>query len=253
MSAGTGAPVPAATAARSRVSMEQAVAHRLIEETSTIMPDNVNPPRRKSRIFLVMIALAASGLILIAAGFTVAATQEEHDSFCASCHTEPESTFFQRSIAMQASDLASFHTTEAVRCIDCHSGVGFEGRISAELMGAHNAVLWFTGTAEQPAPLTYPISDQNCLKCHASVVESRFGNNSQITVPGGNRGREGSGASNHWHFFLARWQAASTSAGTCTSCHEGHTPGGTDQSGFMISQTVEQVCNDCHRVLRRGD
>ncbi|MEO8391591.1 MAG: hypothetical protein ABI700_01235, partial [Chloroflexota bacterium] len=54
---------------------------------------------RKVRILYVIIALAAFGIILSVAGFTFAATQEQHDSFCASCHTQPESTFYQNSIA----------------------------------------------------------------------------------------------------------------------------------------------------------
>jgi nitrate/TMAO reductase-like tetraheme cytochrome c subunit len=62
-----------------------------------------------------------------------------HDQFCASCHTQPESIFFQRSTGALAVDLASFHTTQKTRCIDCHSGPGLFGRMQAELLGARNA------------------------------------------------------------------------------------------------------------------
>ena len=207
--------------------------------------------KNKFPIVYVIIAIVAFGVIFTVGGFTFAATQEQHDSFCASCHTQPESTYFQRSIATQPTDMASFHTTQKVLCIDCHSGVGVTGRISAELMGARNALHWYTGTAQQPAVLTFPISDQNCLKCHQDVVQTRFTRREQIVIPGGRSGREGSGPGNHWHEFLTRWQAASATAGTCTRCHSGHPTEGTNQSGFMVDQVVQQQCNACQQVLRR--
>ncbi len=186
------------------------------------------------------------------AGFGFAASQESHDSFCASCHTQPESTFFQRSTGTQAVDLASFHTTQNTRCIDCHSGQGVLGRVQAELLGARNAFKWYTGTAVQPAVMTYAIGDQNCLKCHQPVTQQGYTPQAQLPVPGGFRGGgEGEGRANHWHVFLARWQAASPSAGTCVSCHSGHATDSTAQNGFMNSQNVQATCEACHQVLRR--
>jgi hypothetical protein len=202
------------------------------------------------------------GILLTAGGFVFAASQESHDAFCASCHTQPESTFYQRSTASQTTDLASFHTTQTTRCIDCHSGAGVPGRMSAELMGARNALLWYTGKAVQPAVLTYPIGDANCLKCHANVIQQAFTPKEQISLPGigggggggdFGGGREGGGRANHWHAFLTRWQAADPNAGTCVSCHSGHAAGGTAQSGFMNAQNVQQVCDACHQVLRNGN
>ncbi len=200
----------------------------------------------------VLIAAALIVVLLSAGGFVFAATQESQDPFCASCHTQPESTFLQNSTGAQPVDLASFHTGQSTRCIDCHSGQGIFGRVSAELMGARNAVLWYTGNAVQPAVLTFPIGDGNCLKCHQQVIQAGFTPQEQITVPGartGGRGEEGRG--NHWHQFLARWQAASSTAGSCVSCHSGHAAGATAQAGFMNSQTVQAVCDACHQVLRR--
>lgn len=199
---------------------------------------------------VLAIALAAA-VLLTAGGFAFAASQETHDPFCASCHTQPESTFFQRSTAAQSVDLASFHTTQNTRCIDCHSGQGLSGRISAELMGAHNALLWFSGTAVQPAPLNTPISDQNCLKCHQNVTSRSFQPMELMTAPGGRGGGEREGRNNHWHTFLARWQAQSPNAATCVTCHSGHTTDVNTQNGFMSDQNVVDTCNACHQVLRR--
>jgi len=216
------------------------------------MPDeNTQPKKRRFRIVYAIIALATFGVMFTVAGFTFAATQEQHDSFCASCHTQPESTFVERSIATNPTDLASFHTTQQTRCIDCHSGIGVTGRLSAELMGARNALLWYSGTAQQPAVVNFPLSDDSCLKCHSDVVQNGFTAKEQITVPGARSGREGSGRRNHWHTFLSRWQSVSPTSGTCISCHSGHATDGNAQSGFMVSQTVVQQCDDCHRVLGR--
>ncbi len=213
-----------------------------------------SPEKRRFPWIQVLVFAGLAIIVLSVGGFAFAATQESQDAFCASCHTQPESTYLQRSTVVQAVDLASFHTAQSTRCIDCHSGEGIFGRMSAELMGARNAVLWYTGNAVQPARLTFPIGDQNCLKCHQDVTQALFTPQEQITVPGartGGRGEEG--RANHWHQFLARWQAASSTAGSCVSCHSGHATGSTSQAGFMNSQTVQAVCDACHQVLRREE
>ena len=212
-------------------------------------------PKKRFPLIPVVIAAALFAVVLAGGGFAFAATQEGHDTFCASCHTQPESTYLQRSSAAQPVDLASFHTAQNTLCIDCHSGQGIFGRVQAELMGARNALLWYTGNAVQPAVLNFPIGDQNCLKCHEQITQPLYTPQEQITVPGASAGRRGEeGRANHWHQFLGRWQAASANAGTCVSCHSGHATGGTAQAGFMNAQNVQAECNACHQVLRReGD
>jgi hypothetical protein len=190
--------------------------------------------RRTRTILLALGGAALLGIILAASGFAFAATQEEHDSFCASCHTQPESTFYQRLSAAQPVDLASAHNPQQTRCIDCHSGTGVVGRLRAELMGAHNALAWYTGTAVQPAKVTVPIRDENCLKCHAEVTVQRDMNN-------------------HFHYFLAQWQAMDPKAATCVSCHGGHTTTGTAQDRFMDQAATRAVCDACHAIAGGGD
>jgi nitrate/TMAO reductase-like tetraheme cytochrome c subunit len=211
----------------------------------------VKPTKKSARFLPVILIGLAVVVLLTAGGFAFAATQESNDAFCASCHTQPETTFFQHSTASQPVDLASFHTTKSDRCIDCHSGQGIGGRVQAELLGALNAFKWYSGTAVQPAVLIYPISDQNCLKCHADVTQQGFTSKESITVAGVNNSGRGEGRNNHWHQFLSRWQAASATAGSCVDCHSGHAGGGSIQSGFMTSQPVTNTCNACHQVLRR--
>jgi nitrate/TMAO reductase-like tetraheme cytochrome c subunit len=218
---------------------------------------NTSSSRRKSaqkksalnkkhlRYLGILAGAIALGVVLATAGFAFAAVNETHDSFCASCHTQPESTFYQRSTDAQAVDLASFHTPQKTRCIDCHSGVGITGRMQAELLGAHNALAWYTHTAVQPAKQTVPISDANCLKCHQDVTQRGYVPKNPMNLGGG--GGEEAGT-NHWHEFLSQWQAISSTAGTCTSCHSGHSTDGSAQTGFENLQTTRDVCNACHQM-----
>jgi hypothetical protein len=192
-------------------------------------------PKKKRSPFVLLLALLGAGIVLVAAGFGFAATQESKDSFCSSCHTQPESTFYQRSQDAQATDLASAHHGKDVRCIDCHSGAGVSGRVQAELMGAHNAFKFFTGTAVQPAVLTKPIGDANCLKCHEKVTSEQANQN------------------NHFHIFLTRWQTADPKAGSCVSCHSSHTTDGTVDIQFLNRDRTLAVCEACHASLGGGD
>jgi nitrate/TMAO reductase-like tetraheme cytochrome c subunit len=192
--------------------------------------------RKTLPILLIFAGFAIAAVFLTAAGFSYAAIQESRDSFCASCHTQPETTYYERSTASAAVDMASAHTAKKVACIDCHSGSGIPGRLSAEMMGAWNAAHWYTGTAVQPAKLTMPIADSNCIKCHQEDVQRR-----------GARERE-----NHFHYFLTRWQARDANAGSCVSCHSGHATDGDASTRFMNEVKTQAVCEACHRALGEG-
>lgn len=189
---------------------------------------------RKERRLLpipTLAILSAALILLLAAGFTYASTQERQDSFCISCHTQPETEFYQRSIATAPVDLASDHTTKSVHCIDCHDGSGPGGHIRAVLLGARNTAIFYSGRAIQPARLTIPIHDDACLKCHQATVNLLARNN-------------------HEHTLLATWQANDPHAGGCTSCHTGHTTDGPALHGFYNPQRGQAVCDACHRAIR---
>jgi hypothetical protein len=215
----------------------------------------------RSRMILIpiLIVLVLVGVVAGAGGFVYAYTSEEHDSFCASCHSEPETTHYQRSIAATKVDLSSYHATQETHCIDCHSGPGLPGRLEAELDGAINAFKFYTGLAVQPAVLKAPFPDANCLKCHQAVTQRGYIPQTQMTAPnffgggeeGGFEGEEG--GLGHWHINLSRWQASSANAGRCTSCHSGHLTDVNVQNGFLSDQRVSETCQACHAVLRGGD
>jgi predicted CXXCH cytochrome family protein len=187
----------------------------------------VRRPRRKLWL------LAIIPVVLVVLGVATVATAmsfENHDNFCASCHSEPESTYFQRESAAPI-DLASFHSTKQVNCIDCHSGQGLvPGRIDSFMLGTRDLLAWVTGTATQPARHTVPIGDVNCLKCHSNILQQQNMNN-------------------HFHIFLSRWQAVDKNAANCVSCHQSHITDGEAQLGFLNRTTTTNVCQSCHRVL----
>ncbi len=178
-----------------------------------------------SRLWLALGAL----IVFSASGFAVGAKMENRDSFCASCHTEPESQYVQRTTQDPAPDLAAFHAAKAVRCIDCHSGIGVGGRVRAELLGARDALVYLTGKDQQPHHATRPIEDANCLKCHADVLrEQSF--------------------ERHFHTLLPQWQQFSAQAARCVDCHLSHRTDGDPRIAFLIEQPTVQVCQACHAV-----
>ena len=188
-------------------------------------------PTRNLRSGILWITLALTGLFVIllisGGGLAYAAHQEEKDVFCASCHTQPEATFYERTQSPTQIDLASFHHSKDTRCIDCHSGKGIVGRSSAMMLGASDLFHYLTSTAKQPAPLTVPIEDGNCLKCHAEVLNTQDFNR-------------------HFHVLLPRWQAIDQTAATCVDCHSSHTPNGQANLAFLETSGTRLVCDHCH-------
>ncbi len=161
---------------------------------------------------------------------------ENNDGFCASCHTEPETTFVQVAQAVQSGqaqpeDLASFHAGEETTCIQCHSGKGINGRISALQLGARDMIAYVRNNYPQPSPLTHPIPDANCLKCHQDVTANRS-------------------FDNHYHLFLKRWQDfAPDKSAKCVDCHTTHTKDGSVEIGFLNQDRTVKECESCHRVM----
>ena len=55
----------------------------------------------RKKLLLIAGLAVVTAVVMGAGGFAFAATQEQNDSFCASCHTQPESTYYERSIASE--------------------------------------------------------------------------------------------------------------------------------------------------------
>jgi predicted CXXCH cytochrome family protein len=190
---------------------------------------------------------AALAAVVLLAGFMFVGMMklEETDTFCGSCHTQPETLYLERmSKAVEtaaAVDSASSHQSRRgeaanVHCIDCHAGPGLGGRAAAILEGAGNAVRYVTRTMVQPGKLRGSMPDANCLKCHADVIASE----------------NFKGKNNHFHYFLARWRAATPeTAAACVECHLGHNDTGDPSLQFLVKDKAEVVCTRCHNTLGR--
>jgi predicted CXXCH cytochrome family protein len=187
---------------------------------------------RKVRIYagVVILGLVVFGLII-----PLTAMQfENHNSFCASCHTQGEQSFYDRSTAAAPVDLASLHDSKGqARCIDCHTGPGIIGRYGGLMAGSTDLVSYFSGHYPQPAALEEPYPDANCLKCHAAITQKQDFNN-------------------HFHVFLPQWQAMDKNAATCVSCHASHDTSGDAKVAFLNKQKTTAVCQQCHTSVGSG-
>ncbi len=182
------------------------------------------------------ISLAGIGvlaLLVAGGGVTFALNLENHDSFCASCHTEPESRYYQQSLDNSAPTLASFHTEKGVHCIDCHSAGGPFGRLAGLSQGNRDLIAYISGRYHNPAITLNKLGDGSCTKCHSGVEAI-------------------GGFNNHFHLFLPRWQAINAQAGRCVDCHTSH-PVAASAQAYLDVPTVQAACEGCHAVLRRED
>lgn len=205
-----------------------------MDQTKPTRTGVVNRLRGRGHLIIwAAIAALAIGLLAATGGTVYALRLEENDAFCASCHTEPETRYYNQSAAPGAATLAAFHAHKDVRCIDCHSAGGTFGRADGLMQGAHDLLTFYSGRYHSPAITTSPLGDDSCLKCHADVTTRRSFNN-------------------HFHFFLARWQSTDANAASCIDCHGGH-PETSASVRFMQPSRVNQVCQDCHQALSEGE
>jgi len=226
-------------------------------------------------------APAAAALILLAIGVGTGlrvSRLEEHDSFCTSCHTVPEVTYFERAQAALGgqtpyADLSSAHYGRApssgeqmaIRCIDCHRGSGSLAHRAVTLsLGARDALIWVTGQSDptiEKSELIVPfLLTAACVECHLDV----------LLVAGFN---------NHFHNKLpeayALWRGGATlrrppevpdlpdeamavdpspTEVLCVDCHRAHIhlPGSELQGYLDLATTVYPACVRCHEEAGHG-
>ncbi len=186
------------------------------------------------RLAFAFIIASVGAVVLGIGGIGIALGLENQDAFCASCHTQPESIYVQRSSQARASDLASYHTKQKTNCIDCHSGSGMLGRADGLKQGLHDFMNFVRGNYHSPAVTTNPLGDDSCVKCHTKIYER---------PPGA-----GKAGTNHYHFYLPRWRQAEPSTPRCIACHAPHA-NGVESLKFMNQGKVGQLCENCHDAL----
>jgi hypothetical protein len=192
--------------------------------------------RRILRRWRLIAVAALVGIVVLVGGVGFVSYQEQDDHFCISCHTQPETEFFNRDMAADATqsaeDLASFHhRTKGIRCIDCHIGEGFVGRASVVSIAAWDAFKHYTGLQHQPATIVVPLQNEACSKCHAT----------DLRAPG---------FPNHYHneYFNPK---LSPPAIACTECHASHRVGD-ERTAFQFRDDILPRCEYCHQQTGQG-
>nr|MBI2904584.1 hypothetical protein [Chloroflexota bacterium] len=226
-------------------------------------------------------AFGAAALLAVGFGaaFLVSASAaEEHDAFCASCHTAPEQTYVDR--ARQATggsqpypDLASAHyglsaVGGGFRCIACHRGDSTTpNRLATLTLGARDAFIFVTGRADpaiEKARANAPeLLNAACVQCHARALlvagfEDHFHNKlpaayalwkagGELTLPASDSSASTSPANS------GTLTLYSTSV-VCTDCHRAHVhvDGAELQQYLDIRATVYPACVTCHREAGHG-
>lgn len=161
--------------------------------------------------------------------YTTGVQLEDNDAFCASCHVEPESAYYQDSLEAEAPTLAGFHASTETRCVDCHSRQWIPGRLWAQWGGLQNLLAYQSGRYRNPSVTTRPVGDGGCTKCHSNLtwVSERPG---------------------HYHspWLRWRWRTAGGPANTCEACHPSHAAIAPAANQFMSVTHIEEQCNACH-------
>lgn len=189
-----------------------------------------------------LVIMGIGAFLVIPALIAVAIQFENRDVFCASCHTEPESEYYSRTL-MQPSDLASSHssTEENIRCIDCHSAEGISGRIGSLSQGTSDLIAYLTGNYQQPTIIQHPIGDQACTKCHIAPGNS-------ASQPS----EKSSTTNSHYHLeaYLSEWKARTAiPVGTCSLCHISHNDNLEENDNYVEVSSANTACDQCHRTL----
>jgi hypothetical protein len=102
--------------------------------------------------------LLVVGFILTASAHVIGVRLEADDAFCASCHVEPETAYYEDSLKPAEADrLAAFHAGAGTRCVDCHSRRWIPGRLWAQLGGLQNLLAYWSGNYTSPNVTTRPV------------------------------------------------------------------------------------------------
>lgn len=201
--------------------------------------------RRRRRALVASAVVFASAVVLAPVGWIVSDRLEQDNDFCNACHLSPTEPL-HRAIraefdARPARSLAAAHAPVALegrapgdfRCIDCHGGVGFAGRVRVKTLAAKDAFWYAVGRFEEPVGMRWPLWDEDCSQCHARFDE---------------RADDAGGA-------LPFHALAVHNAGLpvrCVECHEAHGPGGNPDAYFLHAASLRAQCARCHSEFEEG-
>ena len=231
-------------------------------------------PRRR-RWPVVLGGLFALLIVFSGVSFATATVLEDQDTFCISCHTVPETTYYNRAYIsldhpnQDVTDLATAHyhlsqtgNKTPFSCIDCHRGdQSLLSRVAAIALGAKDTLVYVVGR-ENTKIETMPsltetdwLSNSACISCHTAALldtSNGLGNHFHTKLPQvaalRNTGSSPSTVSD------SKWgQPVDNVNLQCTSCHVAHktAPAGSAKM-FIDSQYEAEACVTCHKVAHEG-
>jgi hypothetical protein len=256
-------------------------------ETNTTPPEQSTPeqpapaPRRKRWPFYAAIGFFVL-VILGGVGFVTASVLEDHDSFCITCHTVPETTYYNRAYmsldnpAGTVPDLASahyqlskIHNKPDFGCINCHHGDGsLVQRVSTIALGGRDMLIFISGR-ENPAIEKTVIAEgflpnASCTACHADTllrlqgIDNHFHNYlpqaKEALAKGGQISVDPSITGDRRDRLLKRGMDTTIDTPlVCTDCHVAHKtiPNGATNF-FMEADRRNKACVSCHITANQG-
>lgn len=180
-------------------------------------------------------------------GWHVSDRLEQDNDFCNACHLtadRPLHLDIRRDFdGAPPATLAALHGAARVearsedpafRCIDCHGGASFVGRLRVKALAAKDAAVYLTGRFEEPRSMRFPLWDEDCRKCHGS-----------FRAAASDAAGETAGAT-PFHALAVH----NTNLGVgCVECHTVHERGGNREAYFLDAAVVRTQCARCHAEL----
>ena len=195
----------------------------------------MRPENRFRRIVAVGLLAAA----LAPLGWVASDALERNNDFCNSCHIDgnvPLHIDIRHDFdGRPPLTLASQHARQmpslrpadpAMRCIECHGGVGWLGRARIKALAARDAARWLAGVGREPDGMTHPLRDADCLQCHERFEPRR---DEHAPPP-----------------FHDLGVHNSTIGVDCVTCHTVHDASGRTDFYYLQPERVRQQCAHCH-------
>ena len=193
-----------------------------------------------------LLAAGAVGALVSVGGWFGSERLEQDDRFCNACHLDgwvsgtPLHTRQRDGFAERPPrTLAGSHATVAVdgragdaaafRCMDCHGGVGFVGKLRVKALAAKDAFFWVVGAFDEPDHMRWPLLDDDCRQCHASFAA-----------------KAGEFEDPAFHDLGVHNADLGVD---CVECHLGHDASGDPEQWFVAAAHVRAQCARCHERM----
>lgn len=184
--------------------------------------------------------IVAAGIVAMPAGWFVSDALERQNDFCNACHLEPGVPLHieirENFDGWPATSLAAAHgsaghpTREgddaAFRCIDCHGGASFVGKLRVKALAAKDAFWWVVGDFEEPSGMHWPLWDEDCSQCHPSFET-----------------KSEAGFDPAFHDLAVHNVELGV---TCVECHLSHEQGANVEAWYLKAAHVRAQCARCH-------